>query len=427
MFNRASRPLLLLLGLSLCWGSAAWAQNPATHLPYVVRPGDTLLNIMARYLHPTVSVRQLQSLNRLRNADIIGVGQTLLLPRDAVRTTFAQARVSQVRCNQPISVRGNRLEPGVVLQENDRIQVPAGCSVAMVLDDGSVLTVPSGGELEFQRLRSNPLEATPDVRALIRGGRVQVSVNEAMGRTAPFEISTPKVVMGVRGTEFRTAFEPLEEQSLVEVLQGQVAAGQSTRNLPAGRGQGFGRTGGQPEIDEALLPPPVPRFVSTAGPQWQLSVRTSSQTQMLLSRSSDNATFAELPAANALYSSALPIAAPGAIASFYEWVAVSANGLQGMPGRYGICPAANTGCNVVFVSPLLTSQVQRFRLQRLGADYDESVDLSGGAFYDAATVVMAGLRAGRYKWQFSVPNTAAGAGLVQQSGEFVLLEAPTTR
>ena len=426
MFNKVARPLLVCLGLGLCWGTASWAQNPAAHLPYQVRPGDTLLNIMTRYLHPTVSVRQLQTLNGLRNADIIGVGQTLLLPREAVRTTLGQARVSQVRCGQPMNVRGKRLEPGVVLQENDRVEVPAGCSVAMVLDDGSVLTVPSGGELEFQRLRNNPLEATPDVRALIRGGRVQVSVNEAMGRTAPFEISTPKVVMGVRGTEFRTSFEALEEQSLVEVLQGKVAAGQRTRPLPAGRGLGFGRAG-RAEIDEALLPPPVPRFVSTTGTQWRLSVRTSPLTQVLLSRSSDNATFAELPAASELYSSDLAIAAPGAMAVFYEWVAVSANGLQGMPGRYGLCPMASTGCNAVFVSPLATTQVQRFRLQRLGGGYDESVNLAGGAFYDAATVVMAGLRAGRYKWQFSVPNSAVGAGVVQQSGEFVLLEAPASR
>lgn len=424
MLNKPARLVLVCIGL--CCSTGTWADNPATHLSYQVRPGDTLMNIMARYLHPTVSVRQLQTLNGLRNADIIGIGQTLILPREAVRTTIGQARVSQVRCGQPMSVRGKRLEPGVVMQENDRLQVPAGCSVAMVLDDGSILTVPSGGDLEFQRLRNNPLETTPDVRAVVREGRVQVNVNEAMGRTAPFEISTPKVVMGVRGTEFRTAFEPLEEQSKIEVLQGKVATGQSTRPLAAGRGQGFGRSG-RTEINEPLLPPPVPRFVSTTGPQWRLSVRTSPLTQVLLSRSGQNGTFAELPVVSPLYTSDQTMLAPAGMVVFHEWVAVSPNGLQGMPGRYGICPLSNTGCNAVFVSPLATTQAQRFRLQRLDGGYDESINLPGGAFHDAATVVMAGLRAGRYKWQFSIPARAVGAGVIQQSGEFVLLEAPVSR
>jgi len=424
MFNKAIRPLLLCAGL--CLSTTSFSQNPAINLPYQVQAGDTLLGIMARYLHPNVSVRQLQTLNGLRNPNLIGVGQTLLLPRESVRTSSAQARVSQVRCDQTISLRGSPLVPGVVLQENDRLSVPTGCSVAMSLDDGSVLTVPSGGELVFQRLRSNPLEATPDVRALIRGGRVQVNVNEEMQRTAPFEISTPKVVMGVRGTEFRTAFEPLDEQSLVEVLQGQVATGQRTRPLPAGRGQGFGSSG-RTEVDEALLPPPVPRFVSTTGPQWRLSVRTSVLTQELLSRTSQSPTFHDLPAATSLFTSDLPLPAPSGLAVFYEWVAVSANGLQGMPGRYGLCPPSSAGCNVVFVSPLATTAPQQFRLQRLDGSLDESITLAGGAFFEAPTVVMSGLRAGRYKWQFGVASEAGSAGMVQQSSEFVLLEAPAAQ
>jgi LysM repeat protein len=424
MFNKPIRPLLLAVGL--CLSTSSFSQNPATHLPYQVRAGDTLLNIIARYLQPNVSVRQLQSLNGLRNPNLIGVGQTLLLPRESVRTTFAQARVSQVRCDHAMSVRGSPVVPGMVLQENDEVSVPAGCSVAMVLDDGSVLTVPSGGELVFQRLRSNPLETTPDVRTLVRGGRVQVSVNEEMGRTAPFEMSTPKVVMGVRGTEFRTAFEPLDEQSLVEVLQGKVATGQKTRPLPAGRGQGFGRSG-HTEIDEALLPPPVPRFVSTTGPQWRLSVRTSHLTQKLLSRNSLNATFSDLPSATSLNTSDLPMSAPSGLAVFYEWVAVSASGLHGMPGRYGLCSYSSAGCNVVFVSPLTSSAAQRLRLQQLDGSYDESVTLAGGGFFDVPTLVMSGLRAGRYKWQFSVSNGSSHAGMVQQSGEFILLEAPAAR
>lgn len=421
MFNKAARCITLCWGLGL--SSWAMAQNPATHLLYAVRPGDTLINIMSRYLLPTVSVRQLQTLNGLRDADRIGVGQTLLLPREAVRTTQAQARVSQVRCSQKIVVRGKALSPGVTLQENDRIQIPSECSVAMTLDDGSVITVPAGGELEFQRLRSNPLENTPDVRALIRGGRVQVSVNEAMGRTAPFEISTPKAVMGVRGTEFRTAFEPLEEQSLVEVLKGKVAAGQSTRPLAAGRGQGINRNG-RVDMDEALLPPPVPRFVSTQGAQWRLSVRTSHLTHALLSRTSQNATFSDLPRADTLYTSDVAIAAPAGMTLFYEWVAVSNNGLQGLPGRYGLCPTSTAGCNVVLISPMVSQQAQRLRLRRLEGGYDETIHLPSGAFYEAPTVLMSNLRGGRYQWQFSVPGESTGSSLVQQSGEFVLLEAP---
>jgi len=424
MFNKPIRPLLLAVGL--CLSTSSFSQNPATHLPYQVRTGDTLLNIIARYLQPNVSVRQLQSLNGLRNPNLIGVGQNLLLPRESVRTTFANARVSQVRCDHAMSVRGSPVVPGMVLQENDEVSVPPGCSVAMVFDDGSVLTVPSGGELVLQRLRSNPLEATPDVRALIRGGRVQVSVNEEMGRTAPFEMSTPKVVMGVRGTEFRTAFDPLDEQSLVEVLQGKVATGQMTRPLPAGRGQGFGRSG-RTEIDEALLPAPLPSFVSTTGPQWRLSVRTSHLTQELLSRNSFNATFSDLPGATRQVTSDVPIPAPSELAVFYEWVAVSHSGLQGMPGRYGLCSPSSAGCNVVFVSPLNSSSEQRFRLQRLDGSYDESVTLAGGGLFNAPALLMAGLRAGQYKWQFSVPHEVDNSGLVQQSGEFILLEAPAAR
>ena len=153
-------------------------------------------------------------------------------------------------------------------------------------------------------------------------------------------------------------------------------------------------------------------------------MRTSPLTRELLTRTTQNATFSDLPPSDKLFSSDLPIQAPSGLTVFYEWVAVSNNGLQGMPGRYGLCPDSSAGCNVVFVSPMVTTQAQRFTLRQLDGRYDETINLPGGAFFEAPTVVIAGLRAGRYKWQFSIPSSTAGSTLVQKSGEFVLLEAP---
>lgn len=415
MFNK-----LAAAGLLACASLPIWAQQSTVR--YVVQPGDSLSQIVLRYLLPSVPWRQLTSLNRLPDPNLIFPGQNLIIPRDWVRTSLSEARVSQLRCDAPITMRQRPLALGMVVQENDVLSIPRGCSVSLALEDGSVMSVPSGGELVLQRLRSNPLEPTPEVRMMIRGGQVDVSVNEAITRTTPFEVSTPRIVMGVRGTAFRLGHEGTSERTQIEVLEGRVSSSTSRRsNIAAGRGLAFGSTG-RTEVDERLLPPPSIEVAALSQREWQLLLTPPRSAAHMLVRESDSATFAHNGPLQRVESSEFWAYGPQTGTVFYEWTSVSPNGIQGLPGRVGLCAKSTAGCNVAFTSPLASPADQQLELRSLDGQFAQIVNVRPDTFHLTPTVVLTGLPAGDYRWRFVLINREADEpSRIQQSGEFTLI------
>jgi hypothetical protein len=416
--------------------SHAWANPPVDAVRYTIQPGDTFNNLAQRLLTPPPDWMQLQQVNQIRNLDRISVGQVLLLPRSALRFTPSYATVMQLNCNADIVVRGQALEVGNKLNEGDVVDIPSTCSMGLALEDGSVVRVPAGGRLQINMLRTNVMEAAPVIRMQISRGRVEVSVNKGVGRTAPFEISTPTVVMGVRGTEFRVGHTDEADNSLVEVLSGQVgvaepgAAPDKEKRVPGGRGMVVDAQGGT-LADEALLPGPALEVTDTTPLHWRLKVDATPAAAKVWVRQSQLATLADMPTPKPLKELEYWIHKPETTAMFYELVGESAAGLRGEVSRYGVCASANDLCNVVLNSPFPPSMPIRIRLQRVEGGQPFAVVLSRNLRTADGLFVLTGLPAGRYQWvitQATSRGQASTAGnRLQETGEFVLINGPAAR
>ncbi len=383
--------------------SHAWANPPVDAVRYTIKPGDTINNLAQRLLTPPPNIAEVQQANQIRNLDRIGVGQVLLLPRSALRFTPSHATVMQVNCNADIVVHDKAVAVGDKLNEGDVVEIPGACSMGLALEDGSVVRVPAGGRLQINMLRANVLEAAPVIRMQISRGRVEVSVNKGTGRTAPFEISTPTVVMGVRGTEFRVGHSDEGDNSLVEVLSGQVGVGapgatpDDEKRVPGGRGVVVDAQGGT-LADEALLPGPTLEVTDTTPLHWRLKVDATPAAAKVWVRQSQLATLADMPTPTPLRDLEYWIHKPEVTAMFYELVGESAAALHGEVSRYGVCASANNMCNVVFNSPFAPSLPIRIRLERVEGGQPLTVVLSRNLRTADGLFVLTGLPAGRYRW-----------------------------
>lgn len=420
--------------LLICSLGHAWANPPADAVMYTVKPGDTINNLAQRLLTPPPNIAELQQANQIRNLDRIGVGQVLLLPRGAIRFTPSFATVRQINCSTTIVSNNQAVEVGQKLSEGALVEIPSACSMGLELEDGSIVRVPAGGRLQINMLRTNVLESAPVIRLQITRGRVEVSVNKGAGRTAPFEISTPSVVMGVRGTEFRVGHTDDGNTSQVEVLSGQVGVGSrdtsvaEEKKVPAGRGVVVDAKGGT-LADEALLPGPTLEVTDTTQHHWRLKIDPTTAASRVWVRESQLASFSDLPATKLLGEREFWIHKPNLTATFFESVGESAAGLRGQLSRYGVCAAENNRCNVVFGSPFAQTLPITLKIEKLNESRQPTVVLSRTLRSADGLYLLAGLPLGHYRWVISAALTKGQSpvGAPQESGEFVLVGGPAPR
>lgn len=123
-------------------------------------------------------------------------------------------------------------------------------SVTLDLADGSVVTLQKSSVLRLQTLRQVSGEkAAHDLQLKLEKGRIQTAV-KPHGDVGRFEIETPVAISAVRGTRFRTAFDPATRAAEDETLEGAVAVSgaQSAVSVSAGFGTRI-------ESDGVPLPP----------------------------------------------------------------------------------------------------------------------------------------------------------------------------
>ena len=128
-----------------------------------------------------------------------------------------------------------------------------------MLEDGSIIRLPSSASLKITTLRKNAIESAPEVRLDLTRGRVELDVHKGRAKTTPFEIRTPLSIMGVRGTEFRVGYSPEDNAGQVEVLGGIVqtrgSADAQGRPITKGLGVPIDADGKALAIEKLLAPP----------------------------------------------------------------------------------------------------------------------------------------------------------------------------
>ncbi|MFK3794553.1 FecR domain-containing protein [Pseudomonas piscis] len=112
--------------------------------------------------------------------------------------------------------RETALEEGMDIDEKESVKTSPSAFVSLSLGDGSRVVLPSSSQVT---LRLNEQYGIPQL--VLEQGQIESYVIKRNSDHDRFQIVTPVGVLGVRGTHFRVRND--DQQSLVEVLNGQVA------------------------------------------------------------------------------------------------------------------------------------------------------------------------------------------------------------
>lgn len=297
-----------------------------------VRPGETLIDLAARYTRDQSNWARLQSLNQIVAPERLPIGLELHIPLSMIPVREAEARV--VHVSGQADMNGKSVQPGTPVAEGSTVETAPNGFVTLQLADGSTLTLPSNGAVELTRLRQFEGTALTDSVINVRRGSVESSVAPQGQGVGRFEIRTPVAVTGVRGTRFRVQSGAQGAHS--EVLQGSVRlqahAPGAAPTKPVAVAQGYGAAvdaDGTVSGVRALLAPPQLAEPTRAGAEWTstfVPVEGAQSYLVRVSRDQDGA----LPVSSTIFATPdIRFSAPGPGTFYVSVRAVDNLGLHG--------------------------------------------------------------------------------------------------
>ena len=232
--------------------ASAVASAGAEYWEYRIAAGDTLIGLRERYMRPDARWQVVQRLNRIRDPQRLQPGSLLRIPVELLRGVPVAAEAVHAHGEVFVERAGAARQPlaaAAELREGDLITTGPQSSASVRFVDGSTTLLGPGGRLRIERHARLAPGGPADTRLRLEAGALETRVVPA--RPAPrFELRTPLVNLGVRGTEFRSRLDG--ERLLAEVLQGAVAVG----TLPLRAGFGAVATATAVAPPQALLAEP---------------------------------------------------------------------------------------------------------------------------------------------------------------------------
>jgi hypothetical protein len=409
---------------------------------YRVKAGDTFSQFAKRYLQAPVDMAAIASANGLRDMNHLAVGAEIRVPRSMLKHTLSKATVMSLSCASTIRLDNQKpLTIGAVLREGAVVEVPPECHVSLLLEDGSVIRLPSGAALKLSTLRKNLMESAPEVRLDLTRGRIELNVNKhGRSPSVPFEVKTPISVMGVRGTEFRVGYSPEDQSGQVEVLGGLV----ETRGVSDAKGLAVSKGHGVPvnergqvlEVEKLLPPPTYAEAQLTLGksPSYVLRLKPVAKANYYTATVTGSANLSGSRSVENLLAPEIFVSRLSKQAVFYQLASVSDTGLVGTEQHYAFCAAAadvaTPRCSAVFDAPLADSGAMVFSLSRMVEGAAQVVVQTKQLRAKNVRFAVQGLPAGQYQWQlaYDLPAGLATPGsadpTVRQSGAFELIALP---
>lgn len=228
-------------------GLYAQTRTVEASLPYVVRPSDKLIRLSRDMLVSTQAWNEVAKYNQLKDPDLIFPGQKLDIPLRHLKSKPSSGKV--VSAEGEATLGGSPAQPGAVIGEGSRIKTGVNSSAVIELGDGSrIKLLPNSlAEVivhrEFAMRDASAGGSGNWFSGLVRlsAGTLEALASKNSRRATPLQIETPTSLVGVRGTEFRVAFDdPASAAARTEVIEGKVRADnpaqQSSAELPMGTG-----------------------------------------------------------------------------------------------------------------------------------------------------------------------------------------------
>ena len=216
-------------------------------LPYVVQPSDKLIRLSRDMLVSPQAWNEVARYNQLKNPDLIMPGQKIDIPLRLLKSTAAGGKV--ISAEGDVTLGGNAVLPGAAIVDGSRVKTGANSSAVLELGDGSRIKVLPNSLADVVTNRNYVMRSTTAggstnwFSGLMRlaTGTLEALASKVSQRATPLQIETPTSLVGVRGTEFRVAFDdPASNSARTEVIEGKVRADNPAQqvgaDLPTGTG-----------------------------------------------------------------------------------------------------------------------------------------------------------------------------------------------
>ena len=188
--------------------------------------------------------------NQMKNPDLIFPGQKLNIPLRYLKSTPSTGKV--IRADGDVTMGGNPTQPGAAITDGSQLKTGINSSAIIELGDGSrVKILPNSlaqviANRDYAMRDSSASGSSNWFSGLMRlsVGALEAFASKVTQRATPLQIETPTSTVGVRGTEFRVAFDDPainpSNAARTEVIEGKVRADnpaqQSGADLPMGTG-----------------------------------------------------------------------------------------------------------------------------------------------------------------------------------------------
>jgi hypothetical protein len=265
----------MLVGTGACHGAeAAPSPAPPTDWHYRVVAGDTLYSIANSYLAPGSGWQRLQNLNRVVDPKRLEPGRDLRMPVAWLRAEATVASVAFLSGSAQRERAGERiaLAVGDTLQPGDLLRTGPDANLTLRLADSTRVLVSGGSQLRMDSLLVFGHSGVTRSQLSLDEGEAESRVNPQHTRGSAYDIRTPVLTLGVRGTEFRVRVGA--GSTAAEVTEGRVAA-RSGRKPVATIADGFGMVAGAAGATPVKPLPPAPGLSTLPGWYEHLPLRFS--------------------------------------------------------------------------------------------------------------------------------------------------------
>lgn len=245
-----------IVGLLAVAASSAYAA-PDGDITYVVKPNDTLYDLTGQYLVNSSALAEIRRLNRVRNPRLMQIGRKLTIPRRLLKYRPVQLVLQNFSGAVRLSQRNRAITPsiGLAIREGFEIETGRNSFVSIAGTGNSRVSIPSNSRARIIDARRYLINDQIDIQLRVLKGRGEVVAPKVDG-DGRYRMGTPLAVTAVRGTDFRVGFEPEQELSLTEVVEGEVLVAAGGSDIATGAGFGVAAAGGTLGENEKLLPAP---------------------------------------------------------------------------------------------------------------------------------------------------------------------------
>lgn len=295
--NSPVAPVARALAATFLIASATFVQAQTVRrmlepsLPYVVKASDKLIRLSRDLLVTGYTWNDVALYNQLKDPNVIFPGQKIEIPLRFLKSTAAGGKI--ISAEGDATLGGKPLQPGASIGDGSQLKTGANSSVVIEMGDGSRIKILPNSLAEVVTNRSYAMRdasasgSTNWFSGLMRlsAGTLEALATKNVKRATPLQVETPTSLVGVRGTEFRVAYDdPASKTARTEVVEGNVRTDNPTQQVGADLVTGTGAVVKPSEREirvVTLLPAPdmggVPGEILKPAGAWPMPVLAGAQ------------------------------------------------------------------------------------------------------------------------------------------------------